>query len=123
VLKGRLKYFALPFFLLGIILIVFLQFTSGRSINNLISSNRRLLDELKIQTDLQRLESHVVAAESDVRWIVITEDTIHIPEVKLCSGYSAITTFIWLIFLSSLADSNSGKIRFSHPILFNVEKL
>ena len=81
-LKGRLKYFALPFFLLGIILIVFLQFTSGRSINNLISSNRRLLDELKIQTDLQRLESHIVAAESDVRWIIITDDSIHLPEVK-----------------------------------------
>jgi signal transduction histidine kinase/DNA-binding response OmpR family regulator len=82
VLKGRLKYFALPFFLLGIILIVFLQFTSGRSINNLISSNRRLLDELKVQTDLQRLESNIVTAESDVRWIIITEDSIHLPEVK-----------------------------------------
>ena len=81
-LKGRLKYFALPFFLLGIILIVFLQFTSGRNISNLISSNRRLLDELKIQTDLQRLESHIVAAESDVRWIIITDDSNHLPEVK-----------------------------------------
>lgn len=81
-LKGKLKYFALPFFLFGIILIVFLQFTSGTSINNLISSNRRLLDELKIQTDLQRLESQIVTVESDVRWLVLSENSNYMPAIK-----------------------------------------
>ncbi len=51
-LKGRFKYIALIIFLSGLILIVFLQFNSSRSINTLIAGNTSLLSELKTQNDL-----------------------------------------------------------------------
>src|ERR1700737_2657212 len=73
-LKGRFKYLALPLFLIGVVLIVFLQFISGRSINKLIDGNTRLLNDLKVQNDLKKLESDIVVLESNIRGAVITHD-------------------------------------------------
>ena len=75
-LKRKLKYFPLIVFLVSVLMIVFLQFNSGQSINTLINSNTRLLNELKTQRDLQILETSIISVESNVRGAVITEDLI-----------------------------------------------
>ncbi|HVZ57913.1 MAG TPA: ATP-binding protein [Chitinophagaceae bacterium] len=81
-LKGWLKYLALIIFLLGLILIVFLQFNSGKSIDRLIQGNTSLLTELKAQNDLQKLQTDIVSVESKVRGSIITQDTAQIVLIK-----------------------------------------
>ena len=77
---GWLKYLALWFFLAGVILIVFLQFISGVNINRLLRGNEKLLNEVKIQNNLRKLEADVLSLESDIRGIIITGDTALMPK-------------------------------------------
>src|SRR5438270_1297360 len=70
------RYWVLWLFLLGVLVIVFLQVISGYNIKRLISGNRKLLGEVELQKNLRGLESDVVILESDVRGGVITGDTI-----------------------------------------------
>ena len=72
--KPELRYWVLWLFLLGVLVIVFLQVISGYNINRLIQGNKRLLNELKVQNDLRKLESNVLAIESDIRGAVINSD-------------------------------------------------
>jgi signal transduction histidine kinase/CheY-like chemotaxis protein/HPt (histidine-containing phosphotransfer) domain-containing protein len=76
--KIGLRYLVFWIFLLGIIVIVFLQVISGNNINRLINSNRRLLNEIEIQNDIRKIESDVLTLESDVRGAVITGDSTHL---------------------------------------------
>ncbi|MEJ0103343.1 MAG: ATP-binding protein [Bacteroidota bacterium] len=81
-LKGRFKYVALIIFLSGLILIVFLQFNSSRSINKLIEGNTSLLNELKTQNELQKLQTEIVTVESKIRGAVITENGSHLEGIR-----------------------------------------
>lgn len=65
------KYFLLAIFLAAVLLIVFLQYNSNRSINKLIYSNENLLDGLTTRTDLQRVQTEILTLESKVRGTVI----------------------------------------------------
>ena len=80
--RGWLKYFVLWFFLAGVILIVFLQFVSGVNISRLLQGNNQLLKEVKIQNNLRKLEVDVLSLESDIRGIIISGDTIHLPGIN-----------------------------------------
>ncbi|MCW3120168.1 MAG: hypothetical protein JWM28_4250 [Chitinophagaceae bacterium] len=81
-LKGRFKYIALVIFLSGLVLIVFLQFNSGLSINKLIQGNTSLLNELKTQNDLQKLQTEIVTVESKIRGVIITQDREHLNGIR-----------------------------------------
>jgi signal transduction histidine kinase/CheY-like chemotaxis protein len=81
-LTGRFKYIALIIFLSGLILIVFLQFNSGRSIDKLIEGNTSLLNELKVQNDLQKLQTEIVTVESQIRGAVITQNRQHLEGIR-----------------------------------------
>ena len=81
-LKKKFKYLTLIIFLFSVLMIVFLQFNSGQSINKLIDSNMRLLNELKTQRDLQILEKEIISVESNVRGAVITENTAHLKNLE-----------------------------------------
>src|SRR5690606_8641658 len=81
-LKKKFKYLTLVIFLLSVLMIVFLQFNSGQSINKLIDSNTRLLNELKTQRDLQILEKEIISVESNVRGAVITENADHLKNLE-----------------------------------------
>jgi signal transduction histidine kinase/DNA-binding response OmpR family regulator len=78
---NRSKYLVLIIFLLSILLIVFLQFNSGRSIEDLIKGNKNLLHELQVQSQLQKWETEIIFIESSIRGFVITEDSIHLQGV------------------------------------------
>jgi signal transduction histidine kinase/DNA-binding response OmpR family regulator len=72
--KPELRYWVLWLFLLGVLVIVFLQVISGYNINRLITGNKNLLNELKVQNDLRSLESDIITIESDIRGSVITSN-------------------------------------------------
>jgi signal transduction histidine kinase/DNA-binding response OmpR family regulator len=65
------KYILLVIFLTALLLIVFLQFNSNRSINQLINGNENLLEELSIKNNLQQLQTDIITLESKVRGTVI----------------------------------------------------
>lgn len=81
-LRGRAKYIPLLIFLSGLLLIVFLQFNSGRSVNKLIDGNTSLLNELETRNELQKLETELVNIESRIRGGVITEDKSDLQVIK-----------------------------------------
>src|SRR5512138_2377223 len=84
--ENRFRYLVLVIFLGSILLIVYLQFNSGRSIQNLINGNKNLLRELETQAKLKELEKDIILVESSIRGFVITEDSIHlqgiVPEIE-----------------------------------------
>ena len=80
-LQGRFKYLLLIVFLVSIILIVFLQYNSGKSIKNLIQDNKSLLSELQIKTRLQKLQTDVIFTESALRDLINSADAQHILEL------------------------------------------
>jgi signal transduction histidine kinase/DNA-binding response OmpR family regulator len=77
----KLKYATLWLFVAGVLLIVFLQFLSGENINRLVKGNHNLLNEVRIQNDLRRLESDVLTVESDIRGLIITNERRLLPAV------------------------------------------
>jgi len=84
--ENRFRYLVLIIFLGSILLIVYLQFNSGRSIQNLINGNKNLLNELETQARLKELEKDIILVESSIRGFVITEDSLHlqgvVPEIN-----------------------------------------
>lgn len=76
-------HIALWGFLVGILFIVFIQFFSGRSINRLTQLNTSLLNELRLQNDLHRLESGILMIESDVRGAVLSQDSVFLKDLDL----------------------------------------
>ena len=70
------KYVLLVTFLTAILLIVFLQYNSKRSINQLIYGNENLLEELTLKNNLQLLQTGIVTLESKVRGTIIEESAI-----------------------------------------------
>jgi signal transduction histidine kinase/DNA-binding response OmpR family regulator len=80
--ENRFRYLVLVIFLGSVLLIVYLQFNSGRSIQNLIGSNQQLLKELQVQTQLKELERDLISIESSIRGFVITADSSHLEGVR-----------------------------------------
>jgi len=78
---NRSKYLVLVVFIISILLIVFLQFNSGRSIEDLVKGNKNLSHELQVQSQLQKLETEIIYIESSIRGFVITEDSAHLQGV------------------------------------------
>jgi signal transduction histidine kinase/DNA-binding NarL/FixJ family response regulator len=80
---GRMKYLALWFFIIGVLLIVFIQFITAENVRRLTQGNYRLLEEVNIQNGLRRLEADVLTVESDIRGAIITNDRFHIRDVSI----------------------------------------
>ena len=72
--KPDIRYWVLWLFLLGVLIIVFLQVISGYNISRLIQSNGQLSSEMEVQYSLRKLQSDVIAVESDIRGAVISND-------------------------------------------------
>src|SRR4030095_6959646 len=79
-LQSRFKYLVLIIFLGSVVLIVFLQYNSGKSIKNLIRDNQSLLNELQIKNKLQTFQTDIIFGESALRDLVTSEDPEHILE-------------------------------------------
>ncbi len=74
----KLIFYILAGFVLGTLLLIYIQYNSSKNINNLITGNEKLLNEFKISNQLKDLEKNVIGVESKIRGTVTTTDTIHI---------------------------------------------
>jgi signal transduction histidine kinase/CheY-like chemotaxis protein/HPt (histidine-containing phosphotransfer) domain-containing protein len=80
--KPDFRYLVLWVFLFGIIVIVFLQVISGYNIRRLTEGNKRLLNELRIQNTLRRIETDILTVESDIRGAVIAGKEGHLKSIQ-----------------------------------------
>jgi signal transduction histidine kinase/CheY-like chemotaxis protein len=77
----RFKYLLLITFLVSIVVIVFLQYNSGKSIKSLIRDNKSLVNELRIKKKSEQLQTDIIFAESALRDLVSNENAQHIQEL------------------------------------------
>lgn len=59
-----------------------LQFNSAQNIRKLISGNEKLLDELNVKNELQKLQTSIAKTDSKVRGAVISQDTLNITGIE-----------------------------------------
>src|SRR5258707_10208729 len=71
----RFIYGALTAFTTGGLLLVFIQYNSSRSIDQLIEGNRLLLRDMKVGNDLREMERDILSVESKIRAAVATGDS------------------------------------------------
>src|ERR1051325_3806453 len=76
------RYLFLSLFLVGILLIVYIQFTSGKSIDRLIDGNNELLAQLSFENNRQQLQTDIANAENNIRGAIITLDNRHIQDIS-----------------------------------------
>jgi CHASE3 domain sensor protein len=74
----KLIFYILSDFVLGTLLLIFIQYNTSKNISNLITGYEKLLSEFKVGNQLKDLEKDIIAVESKIRGTVTTKDTIHI---------------------------------------------
>ena len=72
---NRFIYLILAAFIAGMLLLIFIQYNSSRSIDQLIEGNGLLLNELKVGNDLRETERDLLSVESKIRAAVATGDS------------------------------------------------
>ncbi|MGJ7031425.1 response regulator [Niabella hirudinis] len=70
-MKSSFRYLLVVTFIAAVIVIVFLQFNSSQSINQLINGNEDLMNVLKLKMELQQVQESVTQLETEVKSIVI----------------------------------------------------
>ncbi|HLZ89601.1 MAG TPA: ATP-binding protein, partial [Puia sp.] len=73
--SNRFIYIILAAFITGMLLLVFIQYNSSRSIDQLIEGNLLLLNDMKLGNDLREMERDLLTVESRVRAAVATGDS------------------------------------------------
>ncbi len=79
--SNRFIYFILAAFIIGNLLIIFMQYNSYKNIHNLITGNKKLLNELNAGNQLRELERDLLSAEIKMDRAVATGDTSRLKEV------------------------------------------
>ena len=80
---NRFIYFILSAFVAGNLLLIFVQYNSAKNIDNLITGNKKLQQELMIDNQLRELERNLLSAEIKIRGAVATNDTSYIEGIDL----------------------------------------
>jgi signal transduction histidine kinase/CheY-like chemotaxis protein len=80
--KPEFRIWVLWLFLIGVVVIVFLQVISGYNINRLTQGNKTLLKERGIQKKIRELEADILIIESDIRGAVITNNNDYIKNIR-----------------------------------------
>ncbi|HET6255343.1 MAG TPA: ATP-binding protein [Puia sp.] len=71
----RFIYTILAGFITGMLLLIFIQYNSSRSIDQLIDGNRLLLRDMQVGNDLREMERDILSVESKIRAAVATGDS------------------------------------------------
>ncbi|HEV3325009.1 MAG TPA: ATP-binding protein [Puia sp.] len=79
--SNRFIYSILAAFIAGNLLIIFMQYNSTKNIHNLITGNKKLLNELNAGNQLRELERDLLSAEIKMDRAVATADTSRLGEV------------------------------------------
>ena len=127
----KLIYYILSGFILGTLLLIFIQYNTSKNITNLITGNEKLLNEFKVSSELKDLEKGVIEVESKIRGTVTTTDTTDIEglekkiqqiEAELGQLQKISDDDNSVKYIDELDYMVHEKLKFSHQILdsFNV---
>lgn len=100
---SRFSYIIFSAFLIGMALLIFVQYTSSRNMNTLIEGNKELLDELRTSNHLREIDRDILGVESRIRAAIATDDTTHLEGVE--SKIEAVN-----MYLDSLDDGTEGPV-------------
>jgi len=79
--SNRIIYWVLAAFITGNLLIIFVQYNSSKNIQNLITGNKKLLNELTVGNQLREAERDLLSAEIRLARAVATKDTSYLLQV------------------------------------------
>jgi len=79
--SNRIIYLVLTAFITGNLLIIFVQYNSSKNIQNLITGNKKLLNELTVGNQLREAERDLLSAEIRLARAVATKDTSYLLQV------------------------------------------
>ena len=74
----RIVLYILAAFVVGTLLLIYIQYNSSKNINTLITGNEKLLNEFRVSSELKELEKDIISVESKIRGTVSTNDSSHI---------------------------------------------
>jgi len=93
------NYLIFSAFLVGMALLIVVQYSSSRNMNTLIEGNKELLDELRTSNHLREIDRDILGVESRIRAAIATDDTTHLEGVE--SKIEAVS-----MYLDSLDDGS-----------------
>jgi signal transduction histidine kinase/CheY-like chemotaxis protein len=79
----RIIFYILAAFIAGNLLVIFIQYNSAKNIRQLVGGNEKLLHELTVKSQLQKLEEDILSVENKIRGTVTTSDTSYIEGLEM----------------------------------------
>ena len=113
--KPDIRYWVLWLFLLGILVIVFLQVISGYNITRLLQGNRSLTNEMQVQNNLRKLQNDVLTIESDIQGAVLTGKKAYLSSVE--NKITAVQNEAAQLQQNVSSERLAGKIKTLHYLL------
>ncbi|MGH2649479.1 MAG: histidine kinase dimerization/phospho-acceptor domain-containing protein, partial [Ginsengibacter sp.] len=74
----RIIYYILGAFIAGNLLLIYIQYNSTKNVNSLIKGNEKVINELKVRSDLQELSRDITSVESKISGTLYTKDSSHL---------------------------------------------
>ncbi len=74
----KIIYYILAAFIVGNLLLIYIQYNSAKNTNNLIQGNEKVLKEFSVSSNLKELEKDIIAIESNIRGTITTNDSSYI---------------------------------------------
>ncbi|TCD28512.1 response regulator [Pedobacter psychrodurus] len=93
------NYLIFSAFVIGMGLLILVQYSSSTNMNTLIEGNKELLDELRTSNHLREIDRDILGVESRIRAAIATDDTTHLEGVE--SKIQAVS-----LYLDSLDDGS-----------------
>src|SRR5688572_19313443 len=110
--KPEIRIWVLWLFLLGVVVIVFLQVISGYNINRLTLGNTTLLKDRSIQKKIRELETDILIVESDIRGAVVTSNDAYIKNIQQkLNSIDSDLKFFDSQFLAQVPKNEVNKLR------------
>lgn len=74
----KIIFYILAAFIIGNLLLIYIQYNSAKNINALIDGNEKVLTEFKVSSNLRELESDITSVESKIGGTLYTKDSTHL---------------------------------------------
>ncbi|HZH64468.1 MAG TPA: ATP-binding protein [Flavisolibacter sp.] len=113
--KPDIRYWVLWLFLLGILVIVFLQVISGYNITRLLEGNRNIASEIQVQNNLRQLQNDVVTIESDLQVAIATGKKEYL--ASAANRTTSLQNKLLQLQQSSTENSFTAELRTVHDLI------
>ncbi|HVZ98124.1 MAG TPA: CHASE3 domain-containing protein, partial [Chitinophagaceae bacterium] len=82
-LRKRFIYYIIATFVAGNALLIFIQYTSTKNVNLLISGNEKVISELRVRNDLKELDGDITYVDNKIAGTLYTKDSSHLAGMDL----------------------------------------